>query len=793
MNVPMTWIRELVDIDCSTKEFMDSMTMSGSKVEAVIELGKDITNVVVGKILKIEKHPEADRLVICKIDIGEKVLQIITAATNVFEGAVVPVALSGANLAGGLKIKSSKMRGELSEGMLCSVEELGYTKNDYPESPEDGIYIFQEEVELGADVLEILKMRDEVVEYEITSNRSDCFSVLGIAREAAATFDKNLNFPKIELQEKAEGDINEIIKVEIKNPELCYRYVARAIKNVKICASPLWLRHKLTASGVRPINSIVDITNYVMLEMGQPMHAFDIDFVKDRQIIVRNAENNEKFITLDGQERNLDSSMLVIADSEKPIAIAGIMGGENSKVTENATAVLLESACFNGTNVRLSSKKLGLRTDSSGIFEKGIDPNLAMTAINRAAQLIEELGFGEIVKGCVDVYVSKREQWNVGYKSENINKLLGTKISNEEMEEYFKRVGIEAKNNTAIIPTFRPDILEEADLAEEIARIYGYNNIETTLAAGTPTVGKKNKKQIIQDFVTDTMVACGLCEAMNFSFESPKVFDKLNIPADDNLRKTVKIINPLGEDFSIMRTTTLNGILQSLSINSNRRNEKCRLFEISGIYLPKSFPLNELPEEKLILTIGAYGETDFYKIKGIIETLFERIGIVKYNFSPKNNLPFMHPGRTAEIKIGETEIGFVGEAHPLVVDNYEINKSTYIAFLDLTRIFEYATLDREFKQLPKFPDIKRDIAIIVKEEILAGDLENIIYSNGGKLIENVSLFDVYRGQQIGEGMKSIAYNIVFRANDRTLTDAEVNPQMEKILKALETRFDAVLR
>ncbi|MDR2938707.1 MAG: phenylalanine--tRNA ligase subunit beta [Clostridiales bacterium] len=793
MNVPMSWVKEYVDIDCTTKEFMDKITLSGSKVESLTEMGAAVTNVVVGKILKIDKHPEADRLVLCKIDIGSKVLQVITAATNVFEGAVVPVALDGANLAGGLQIKTSKMRGQLSEGMLCSVEELGFTTNDYPESPEDGIYIFQEEVEPGSDVLDVLQMRDDVVEYEITSNRPDCFSVVGIAREAAATFNKPLKFPEIKLIESAGGDINEMVKVEIQNPELCYRYVARAIKNVKICPSPLWLRHKLTASGVRPINSIVDITNYVMLELGQPMHAFDIDVVKGRHIIVRNAAGNENFITLDGQERVLAPSMLVISDTEKALAIAGVMGGENSKITENASAVLLESACFNGVNIRLTAKKLGLRTDSSSIFEKGVDPNMAMVAVDRAAQLIEELGFGEVVKGTVDCYVGKREGWQLNYSPENINKLLGTNLTAAEMGGCLKRLGIESKGNIAYIPTYRPDLLEEADLAEEVARIYGYDNIKTTLAAGTPTVGRKNSQQIILDAVIETMVSCGLCEAMNYSFESPKVFDKLLIPAGDKLLEAVKIINPLGEDFSVMRTQTVNGMLQSLSTNYNRRNGSAGLFEISKTYVPKSLPLKELPVEEDILTVGMYGGVDFYNIKGIVETLFDRIGVNKVKFSQVKGLPYMHPGRSAEIAIGGSPIGFVGELHPLVKENYEINSDTFISVINLTKLMPYASLNREYKPLAKFPDIKRDIAIIVKEGVLAGDIESTILENGGGLIEKVTLFDVYRGPQIGVGMKSAAYNIVFRANDRTLKDSEAESACGKILMALEKSFGAVLR
>ncbi len=802
MNVPISWLKQYVDIDCDTHMFVDKMTMSGSKVEAVEQLGHDITNVVVGKILKIERHPDADRLVVTQIDIGGgKTVQIVTAATNVFEGAVVPVSLDGANLAGGLKIKKSKIRGFASEGMMCSITELGYTKQDYPEAPEDGIYIFQNEPPLGSDARVALEILDEVVEFEITSNRPDCYSVLGIAREAAATFDKPFQYPEISVKEEAPGNINELIAVEIRNPQLCPRYVARVIKNVKIEPSPQWLRHRLIASGVRPINNIVDITNYVMLEMGQPMHAFDIDNITGRKIIVRNANDGETFMTLDGTERKLDASMLVISDCEKAVAIAGIMGGENSKVTGTASAILFESATFDGTNIRLSSKKLGLRTDSSGKFEKGLDPNLALTAVNRAAQLVELLNCGEVVKGLVDCYPGVRNERSVTFRPDNINALLGTEIPLDEMERYLARVeiktteGTEPGSRNAIIPTFRPDIEIEADIAEEVARLYGYDNIKATISAKTPTVGRIGLKQELEDIIKATMVAQGYHEALTYSFESPKVFDKLSIAADDPVRNTVKITNPLGEDFSIMRTLTINGMLQSLSTNYSRRNPSAHLFELAKVYLPKSLPLTELPIEQRTLTIGMCGNRDFYDIKGTLEDLFDELGVKGVVFSPKKDIAYMHPGRTAEITLkGEaTPIGYVGEVNPKICTAYEIGTKAYIAVLNCDLLYPRATLISPYKPLPKFPPIERDIAMLVKDEVLIRDIEDAIRERGGKLLEEIALFDVYRGKQIADGCKSVAYKLTFRAADRTLVDDEVASAVKKILDNLEKKLGAVLR
>ena len=794
MNVPMSWLRAYVDIECDLKEFMESMTMSGSKVEGAAHPGADITNVVVGKIISVEKHPDADKLVVTQIDAGRgEPVQIVTGAANVFPGAVVPVALDGATLANGVKIKKGKLRGVASDGMLCSIEELGYTTHDYPEAPEDGIYIFQTEQPIGADVRPILELTDDVVEYEITSNRPDCFSILGIAREAAATFGKPFNPPAVKVEEKASGDVNEHIAIEIKNPALCPRYAARVVKNVKIEPSPQWLRHRLTAAGVRPINNIVDVTNYVMLEMGQPMHAFDVSCISGGTIIVRNAANGEVMKTLDGVERTLDSSMLVIADKERAVAIAGVMGGENSMITGGAGAVLFESANFDGTNVRLTSKKLGLRTDASSKFEKGLDPNLALEAVNRAAQLVEENGWGEVVCGVADCYPAKREARRVAYAADSINTLLGTSISAADMEAYLARVEVKAADGIAVIPTFRPDLETEADLAEEVARLYGYNSIPATLASGTPTAGKKTAWQLMEDTTKEAMTAFGYSEALTYAFESPKVFDKLCIPADSPLRHTVNILNPLGEDFSVMRTSTWNGMLTSLATNFNRRNESAALFELAKVYLPKSLPLTALPDERSTLALGMYGKGDFYNLKGAIEALAARFGVKALDFAPVKDNPTLHPGRAASASVDNKVFAVFGEAHPQVLENYGIGAKAYIAEIDLRVLFGAANTVSVYEAVPRFPAMRRDIAMLVSDEVLVRDIENAIRERSGKLVESVKLFDVYRGQNLAPGTKSVAYSISFRAADRTLTDDEVNTAMAKILANLEAKVGAVLR
>jgi len=798
MDISMSWLKDYVDVDTDIRDYVEDITRSGSKVEGWTDIAAEIENVVVGKVESIEKHPDADKLVITHINIGkEENLQIVTGATNLYVGAYVPVALSGSTLAGGVKIKKGKLRGVESNGMLCSVEELGYDRHDFPEAPEHGIYIFPEEQELGMNAVEAMDLRDQAVEFEITSNRPDCFSMVGLARETAATYKKEFRYPEITVKEEAEGDINEMISVEIKNPDLCPRYIARVVKNVKIGPSPRWMRKRLRSVGIRPINNIVDITNYVMAEMGQPMHAFSIDTIADRKIIVRNANEGEPFTTLDGVERQLQPSMLVISDPEKAVAVAGVMGGENSMITGDTAAVLFESANFDGPNVRITAKKLGLRTDASSKYEKGLDPNLCEAAVNRAVQLVEMLGVGEVVKGMVDCYPKKRETWKLSYSPEWINKFLGTDISEEEMIDIFERleIKVDRENRELTIPTFRPDLEAQADIAEEVARFYGYANIVPTLASGTPTVGKRSYEQTITAIVKQAMLSNGLSEGMMYSFESPKVFDKLLIPEGDKLRDTVTISNPLGEDFSIMRTTTLNGMLTSLSTNYNRRNEEAGLFEVAKVYLPKAVPVTELPDEPRKLTFGMYGpNVDFFAAKGITEYVAHVLGMdEKVEYTVKKDIPWMHPGRTAEITADGNVLGYVGEIHPLVASNYGIGTKVYVCVMDMKALEDNAELVKVYKPLPKFPAVTRDISLVVKDSVYVKDIEKCIKAKGGKLVEKVTLFDVYQGSHIEKGFKSVSYSITFRAADRTLVDSDVNSAMEKILAALEKEMNAVLR
>ena len=794
MNVPMSWLKQYVDIDVDVNTYIDAMTMSGSKVEAVEELGKEITKVVAGKIIETEQHPDADKLRVMKVDIGaDAPLQIVTAATNVKTGDVVPVSLDGATLAGGLKIKTGKLRGVESQGMFCSVEELGFEASDFDDAPEDGVYIFHEPIALGSDVKPYFGLGESIVEYEITSNRADCFSILGIAREAAATFKKPFKFPEITVEE-VEGNVADMAKVTIENTELCPRYAARIIKNVKVGPSPKWLKDRIMSAGLRPINNIVDITNYMLLEFGQPMHAFDYDKLKGHQVIVRNAKQGEKMVTLLGDEVTLDSTMLVIADEEKPVAIAGVMGGDDTKVTEETTTILFECANFNGYNVRQTSKKLGISSDSSKKYVKGLDPNTITLAIDRAAQLINMTGAGEVVKGSIDVYPVKREKLTIPYDLTWINNYLGTKVTEEEMKAYFESLEFEVDTiaKTVTLPTFRPDITMMADLAEEVARLYGYDKIEVTLERGTPTVGYKNFEQETTDQIRSLMSRYGVNGAVTYTFESPKVFDKLCIPADSPLRNVLTITNPLGEDFSIMRTTTLNGILNSLSINYNRRNETAMLYEVGKIF--EKVEGEELPKEVKKVTVGMYGkDVDFYTLKGLVEALTEDLHIQKVSVERNTEIPFMHPGRTANLLIGGKVCGYFGEIHPQVAKNYSIEAKTYVAELDLAMILGAVEKARSYVPLPKYPATTRDIAMLVKADVLVGEIEKVITQRAGKLLESCELFDVYQGKQIEEGHKSVAYKLVFRASDRTLTDEEIQKAMKKILNGLETVIGAKLR
>ncbi|MCF2554794.1 phenylalanine--tRNA ligase subunit beta [Faecalicatena contorta] len=798
MNTSLSWIKAYVpNLNVTAQEYTDAMTLSGTKVEGYEVLDADLDKIVIGQIDKIEKHPDADKLIICQVNVGTETIQIVTGAPNVHEGDKVPVVLVGGRVAGGhepgsrveggIKIKKGKLRGVESFGMMCSIEELGSNRDMYPEAPEEGIYIFPDTVEVGTSAVEALGLNDVVFEYEITSNRVDCFGVIGIAREAAATFRKEFCPPVVTPTGNAE-DVNDYIKVTVKDTDLCPRYCARVVKNIKIGPSPEWMQRRLASVGIRPINNLVDITNYVMEEYGQPMHAYDLDTIAGHEIIVRRAEDGEKFVTLDGQERQMDSSVLMICDGEKSVGIAGIMGGENSMITDDVQTMLFEAACFDGTNIRKSSKKVGLRTDASGKFEKGLDPNNAQAAIDRACQLIEEMGAGEVVGGMVDVYGKKKEPVRIPFQPEEINVLLGTDISAEEMLGYFEKIGLsyDKETNEVIAPTFRHDLFRMADLAEEVARFYGYDNIPTTLPKGESTTGKLSFKLRIEEIARDIAEFCGFSQGMTYSFESPKVFDKLMIPEDSELRKVVQILNPLGEDYSIMRTTSLNGMLTSLATNYNRRNKNVRLYELGNVYLPKSLPLTELPEERMQFTLGMYGNGDFFSMKGVVEEFFDKAGLhKKETYDPNSAKPFLHPGRQANIIYDGVVVGYLGEVHPDVADTYGIGEKAYVAVIDMPEIVERATFDRKYTGIAKYPAVTRDISMVMPKDILVGQIEEVIENKGGAYLESYALFDLYEGAQIKEGYKSVAYSIVFRAKDKTLEDAEVTEAMDRILKALE--------
>ena len=797
MNTSLKWIKALVPgLDCGVQEYVDAMTLSGSKVEGYEQLDADLDKIVIGQVTKIEKHPDADKLVICQVNVGKETLQIVTGAPNVFEGAKVPVVLDGGRVAGGhdgtktpggIKIKKGKLRGVESFGMMCSIEELGSNREMFPDAPENGLYIFDEDAPVGENAVAYLGLDDSVVEYEITSNRVDCFSVLGIAREAAATFHKEF-VPPVVTKTGNNEDVNDYIKVSVKDQDLCSRYTARVVKNIKFAPSPKWMQERLRAHGIRPINNLVDITNYVMEEYGQPMHAYDLDTIEGKEIIVRRAAAGEKFVTLDGQERQLDENVLMICDAKKAVGIAGIMGGENSMITDHVTTMLFEAACFDGTNIRKSGKRIGLRTDASAKFEKGLDPNLAMEAMNRACQLVEELGAGEVVGGAVDIYPVKREGVKIPFEPDKYNKLLGTDIPAEDMIGYFKKIdlGYDEATNEILVPSWRQDLLCDADMAEEVARFYGYDKIGTSLPSGESTAGGKSFKLRMEEKAREVAEFCGFSQAMTYSFESPKVFDKLLIPEDSKWRKTVVISNPLGEDYSIMRTLPLNGMLTSLSTNFGRRNKDVRLYEMGNIYLPKQLPLTELPEERMQLTFGMYGDGDFFTMKGVIEELLYQTGLrKKAEYDPHADLPFLHPGRKAQIVYDGAVIGYLGEIHPTVAANYAIKERVYIAVIDMPEIVSRASFDYKYEGITNFPVSSRDLSMVVPKNILVGDIEKVFEKNGGKYLENYELFDVYEGEQIEKGFKSVAYSLKFRGKDKNLEESDITGAMDKILTGLK--------
>ncbi len=796
MNTSLSWIRAYVpELDVTPKEYMDAMTLTGTKVEGYTELDACLDKIVVGEVLTCEPHPDSDHLHVCTVKVGSEVLQIVCGAPNVAAGQKVPVVLVGGRVAGthsggsaenGIEIKAGKLRGVESYGMICSIDELGSSSEFYPEAPSDGIYVFPEDTPVGADAVELLGLHDAVFEYEITSNRVDCYSAIGIAREAAATFRKPFHEPVIK-ETGNDEDVNDYVSVEVKDTALCPRFTARVVKNVKIGPSPKWMQRRLASNGIRPINNIVDITNYIMEEYGQPMHAYDYDTIAGHRIIVRRAENGETFVTLDGQEHELDDRMLMICDGEKSVGIAGVMGGENSMITDEVKTVLFEAANFDGTNIRLTSKRLGSQTDASQKFDKGLDPNTAIQAINRACELMEEFGAGEVVGGVVDVYPVKNEPVEVPFEPEKINEILGTEIPAEEMLGYFAMIGLsfDADRQMIIAPTFRQDLHRTCDLAEEVARFYGYDRIPTTLPDGAATAGGLTYEMRIQAIARDVAENCGFSQGYCYSFESPKVFDRLRLPADDPRRSAIEIRNPLGPDYSIMRTTSLNGILTSLSTNFNRRNKAVRLYEMGNIYLPKTLPVTELPDERMILTLGMYGEGDFFDMKGVCELLFEKIGLLKdAEYRADGSIPYYHPGRQAEIFYEGVRIGEIGEIHPLVMKQYELGERTYAAALDLKAIVPLTSFDRKYRGLAKYPAVTRDISMVVPREITNASIMGIIQQRGGRILEDCSLFDVYEGAPIQPGYKSMAYSLRFRHAEKTLEDSEVQAAMKKILNGL---------
>ncbi|WP_294358116.1 phenylalanine--tRNA ligase subunit beta [uncultured Clostridium sp.] len=790
MLVPVDWLKDYVEIKEDAKDLGDALTLSGSKVEKVEVYGEEIQNVVTGKIVKITKHPEADKLSICQVDIGaEEPIQIVTAATNMKEQDVVPVALHGSTLHGGLKIKKGKLRGEVSNGMFCSLEELGLAE----EGTCHGLHIMDTNTPLGVDIKEAVDFGGGVIEFEITSNRQDCFSVYGIAREVAATYGRELK--KLNTSYKtAGGNVNDIVKAEIKD-NLCRRYMARAIKNVKIAPSPSWMQNRLNEAGIRPINNIVDITNYVMVELGQPMHAYDRRDVAEGTIIVERAKDNEKFTTLDEVERTLTSEMLTIRDGKGTIGLAGIMGGLDSEVKEDTTEIIFEAANFEGVNIRLTSKELNLRTDASGKFEKDLDPNLPALALDRACALVEELGCGEIVDGTIDIYNEKKEEGHLTVSISWINKFLGTEIHGIEMKRILESLEmpteIDGDNLKITTPTFRSDMNIKEDVAEEIVRIHGYNNVEATVPSIHATKSGKSEKMKLNDELAKVLIGSGLYESIAYSFVSPKVFDKILIPEDSELRNVVEIKNPLGEDYSIMRTTTIPSMMESLARNYSRNNKECRLFENGKIYIKEEG--KELPNEINILTIGLYGGVDYLNLKGVVENILDHFKVKSAKFERETENPSFHPGKTAKVVIGREVIATVGEVHPDVAENYGIDERAFIAVINLDKLYSFVKKNNKYTPLPKFPAVTRDLAVLIDDEVLVADIEEVIKKQGGALVEEYNLFDVYKGAQVPEGKKSVAYSIVYRDPNKTLKDSDVNKVHDKIVRTLEHKLGAALR
>ncbi len=796
MLLPINWLKSYVDIDIRPKDLADGLTYSGSHVESITSMERGIENIVVGKIVEIDKHPNADKLFITKIDIGGETLTIITGAKNLKKGDIVPVAKIGSRLANGIKIEATEFRGVQSEGMLCSLSELGFMDNVIAKEFRDGIFVFDRDYPLGDDIKEYLQMTDDVIEFEITPNRPDCLSIYGMARETAATFNRDLREIKPKLKDE-QDDIHKFTNgIELQTP-YCTRYYSRVIKDVLIAPSPLWLQTTLMNAGVRPINNIVDITNYVMLELGQPLHAFDLDYLSGKKIIVRQASNNETLTTLDKTQRVLDENDIVIADAKDSIGLAGIMGGLDSEITQDTKTVLLEGANFSKKHIRLTSKKLTLRTEASTRFEKGLDPNLCELAVERVAELVEQTGAGIVVKGIIDIKQYKNKDNIIELRPERLQKLLGVKIPVSDMHTYLNRLGFitSTKNNNieVVVPSFRNDVEVEADLIEEIGRLYGFHNIKSKPLFGALTRGEKSYKKQIESRVKNIFQGLGFNEVMTYSFVSPKAYDKLNLDKAAPERNYIKLMNPLGEDFSTMRTTLVSNMLDLIERNQKRGVTSANFYEIGNIFIPKCLPLTELPDEKGVLSIGFYGEKDFYFMKESLEITLDRLGIKDISYIRESNNPTYHPGRSAIVFSEDIKLGIIGEIHPDVLTNYDIKQKVYMADIDFDKIVELSNLDIKYHPLAKFPSITRDIALVVDEDVMMGELENLIRYHGKDLIESIELFDIYRGDQIPADKKSLAFSIVYRSFEKTLTDEEINPIQKAITIDLEEKFNAILR
>ena len=797
MNLSMKWLADFVDVsDVKIKDYCDKLTLTGSKVEGYEEMGAEIENVVVARIKKIVPHPDSDHLLICTMDIGTgEDTQIVTGAQNVFEGAIVPAAIPVAKLPGGVTIKAGKLRGVPSNGMLCSMGELGLTAHECPGKEENGILILDESFaeHIGGDIRKALMLDDTAVEFEITSNRPDCLSVIGLARETAVSFGRELSVPAPVVRGAGDGDdISKYLSVGIEAPDLCYRYAAKVVKNVRIKPSPMWLRMRLHAAGVRPINNIVDITNYVMLEYGQPMHAFDYAQLDGSAIRVRRAENGEQFKSLDDIDHTLDNSMLVIADEKKTCALAGVMGGANSEIKDETKTVVFESACFNGASVRVTAKKNGMRTESSARFEKGLDPENCYGGLMRACELVELLDAGDVVDGIIDVYPAKPAVTVLPFEPARYNKFLGTDISEARMIEILEALACRVENGQITVPSFRADLACMNDIAEEIMRIYGYDKIVSTKICAETTEGGRTPKQAFGISVENALYGMGVDEIQTFSFISPKYYDKIRLPEDSPLRRSVVISNPLGEDTSVMRTTALPSMMEVLARNANFNNENVRLFEMGSVYLPDE-DVKKLPYEGKILTLGMYGDADFYTVKGVIENLLSLAAIKGAEWTAVSDNPSYHPGRCAKVTVGDVQLAVFGQIHPVVAENYGMSMPVYAAEIDFDKLFDVRVAKKAYKPLPKFPAITRDFSFVCDEALEVGKIMAVMQKAGGKQCEGVALFDIYRGPQVGEGKKSVSLRMTLRADDHTLTVEDAEKVSKKVLTLLDRELGLTLR